>query len=348
MEKQALSNENVYIAGADIGGTSIKLGLFSRDLKLLCDWEIPTDLEDNGSNILPDLAYSLLKHAAGVPIIGLGMGIPGAVDEHNIARNCTNIGWGTTELEAAIREVLPDTPVTAFSNDASAAALGELCFGAGKSYDSAYFITLGTGVGGGCAAGGRIISGANGAAGEIGHILINPRESTACMCGRCGCLEQYASARGIVRLAYNLLRLKGQKFGTDAGRDTVHIERLFDINIPDGPSELEDIGDIDPRDIFRLAGSGDRLAGLVVDVFGSCMGLAMSSISCSVDPKVYIIGGGMSKAGKALTDAVKRGYRRYAYPPSKDTGIVISDLGNLAGIYGCAAMVDRGIKPASG
>lgn len=341
MEKQALNNENAYIAAADIGGTSIKLGLFSREHRLIASWEIPTDPAENGSNILPDTADSLLRHAAGVPIAGLGMGVPGAVDRQNTVRNCTNIGWDTTNLENAVRALLPDIPVLAFGNDASVAALGELCFGAGRNYDSAYFITLGTGVGGGYASGGRVISGANGAAGEIGHILINPGESTACMCGRCGCLEQYASANGIVRLAHNLLRIKGCRPVEDDCPGDVHIERLFDIDIPDDESRLEHAEGFNSKDIFKLADSGDRLAGLTVELFGRCLGLAMSSISCSVDPEVYIIGGGMSKAGKTLVNAVKRGYLSYAYPPSRDTEILISGLGNQAGIYGCAAMADR-------
>ena len=267
------------------------------------------------------------------------MGLPGTVNERDEVRNCVNLGWqGVINIRETVRKLLPEAAVLKFGNDASVAALGELWMGAGKKYDSAYLITLGTGVGGGYVRKGSIICGANGAAGEIGHFILNIRETTPCSCGRCGCLEQYASARGTLRLAKNLLELK-RGIRTE---NSLHIESLFEIDVSEIPDNLaltESMEKVTVRDICDLAREGDAFCGLVIDIFGRCMGMALSYISCTADPGVFIIGGGMSGAGAVILDSIRRGYRRYAYPPCADTGIIGALLGGEAGIYGCAAML---------
>ena len=433
-----------YIGAADIGGTTIKLGLFDIGCRLIKSWEIPTDLSESGAGILPELCAEIERAAceasadadadadanAGVYADGnsdidtdsvylskgdrnsdcweavsveddgdslltaVGIAVPAAVDEHGVARNCTNIGWGTIDLKKEVGELLPNVDVLCFANDAAAAALGELKFGAAKGLSSAYMITLGTGVGGGFISDGRVINGAFGAAGEIGHIIINPRESTPCKCGRRGCLEQYASASGVVRLAANIIALKNADYddslsmkvsekeslclstypcgeddtdkhmGTDISRsnDTavntnvgadcgissrIHIENLFELDIPKEESRLESMDNFSARDICRLAEEGDKLSCYVLKIFGKCMGLAMSNISCTADPNCYIIGGGMSRAGDIVLKAIREGYEEYAYPASRYVSIRLSKLSNEAGIYGSAAMAAEALGTAS-
>lgn len=318
-------------------------------------------------------------------LVGVGIDVPAAVDEQDIARNCTNIGWGTVNLRAEVSKLLPDVKILCFGNDATVAALGELQLGAARKHTSAYLITLGTGVGGGYAEDGSVVSGAHGAAGEIGHMLINPHETVSCMCGRYGCLEQYASAAGVVRLARNILYLQnidesnagdasqcnpyaecmpdtsgiqsrnttsakannhicvfeGTTFHESTDSDRVHIEHLFKLNIPGKHSRLSDLEHFDAKAICDAAKEGDELSLYILDIFGACMGLAMSSVACTIDPECFIIGGGMSKGGDIVLDAVRKGFARYAYPATADTPIIQAELGNTAGLYGCAAMVIR-------
>ena len=309
-----------YAIGVDIGGTTVKLGLFSADGTLLKKWEIPTNTQDNGVRILPDVAQSIsaVLVEKGIPhqdIVGIGVGVPGAVDAAGIVHMCDNLGWGMVDVKAHLSELLADIPNIAVANDANVAALGELRHGSGKNHTSAVMITLGTGVGGGVVLNGTIVSGFNGAAGEVGHFTVEPQETEVCGCGKRGCLEQYASANGIVRLARRML----------AQSDT--------------PSPLRTLDKISAKDICDLARAGDPLASAILERCAEYLGLAMSYISSVVDPQVYIVGGGMSRAGAVLIDAISKQYRRYAYHPTTQTSIIKATLGNDAGIYGCAALV---------
>jgi len=311
---------NRYAIGADIGGTTVKLGLFSEEGALLEKWEIPTNTQNNGEHILPDVARSVLdllarKNISPDRIAGIGMGVPGPVDAAGVVHKCVNLGWGVFNLKEQMTRLLPGISNIAAGNDANVATLGELWQGGGKGHDSAVMFTLGTGVGGGVVLDGTIVSGANGAAGEVGHITVEPQEADPCGCGKRGCLEQYASANGIVRLAKRML----------AQCDT--------------PSRLRALDAFTSKDICDLAREGEEMASAILDRCANYLGLAMSYVSCTTDPQVFIVGGGMSRAGTVLTDAVARHYRQYAFHASTQTPIVIASLGNDAGIYGCAAMV---------
>lgn len=309
-----------HVIGVDLGGTSIKLGLFACGGGLLRKWEIPTDTADQGSRILPDIAASISAVLAeeGIPhgqVQGIGIGVPGPVDGNGTVNKCVNLGWGVFNLKERMNELLPDIPDVAAGNDANVAALGELWQGGGMGRRSAVLFTLGTGVGGGVVLDGRIVAGANGGAGEVGHITVEPRETVPCSCGKCGCLEQYASANGIVRLAGTML----------AACDT--------------PSKLRELPGFTAKDICDLAREGDPMAVRIVDRCGEYLGRAMSYVACTIDPDVFVVGGGMSRAGSVLTDAIGMYYRRYAFHPSTETPIGIARLGNDAGIYGGAKMI---------
>lgn len=311
-----------YVIGADVGGTAVKLGLFSARGDLLEKWSIPTDRSENGAHILPDTAAAareaLVRRGIGAEqIAGLGAGVPGPVDAEGVVHGCVNLGWGTVDVPRALASLLPEIPNIAASNDANAAALGELHFGGGKRYHSAVMLTLGTGVGGGVVLCGGILPGHNGAAGALGHMTVEPDETEMCACGKRGCLEQYASANGLVRTAKRLLSRTG------------------------APSGLRALDGFTSVEVCELARSGDALCLAALDRCGEAIGRALSFVACAVDPEVFILGGGLSRAGEVLFDPIRTYYRKYVFSPARGTPIIPAALGSDAGIYGCAELILR-------
>ena len=307
-----------YIFGVDVGGTSIKCGLFTEEGSIAEKWEIPTDTTDRGSHILKDIADSLndavMRNSIDrADIEGIGIGVPGPVEPDGTVNKCSNLGWGVFNVENELSS-LTGYKVKA-GNDANVAALGEMWKGGARGYSNVIMITLGTGVGGGIIVDGKVVAGNNGAAGEIGHITVNPGEKESCSCGRRGCLEQYASATGIVRYASKYL---------EANPDT-------ETNL--GPENLTS------KSIFDAAREGDEAAYHIVDETGSVLGSAMATLACVMNPEVFVIGGGVSKAGKILIDSISRGFRKNAFHAVQDTVIVTAELGNDAGIYGGAYLI---------
>ena len=307
-----------YIFGVDIGGTTVKMGLFSTEGELLEKWEITTRTDDGGAYILSDIAKSIEekmdeKSITKDNIKGIGLGVPGSVRDDGVVNKCVNLGWGVFNAAEEL-ENITGLPVKV-GNDANMAALGEYWQGGGKGYKSIVMVTLGTGVGGGIILDGKILSGTNGAGGEIGHITIDPEEQDYCNCGKRGCLEQYASATGIVRLANRALAES------------------------DKPSSLREVKYISAKEIFDAAKAGDGLAIDLVEEFGKRLGFALASVACVVDPEAFVIGGGVSKAGQIILDAVAKYFQQYAFHPCRDTKFVLATLGNDAGIFGGAASV---------
>lgn len=307
-----------YLFGVDLGGTTIKHGLFTVDGRLLDKWEIPTRTQEQGKNLLPDIAQSvreaMARHNISAPqVMGVGLGVPGAVSEDRYVQPCVNLnGWGGDV--AGKLSALCGCPVRAV-NDANSAALGEMWQGSAKGHNNVVFVTIGTGVGGGIIVGGRLLSGVNGAGGEIGHIKVNPTERESCGCGKRGCLEQYASATGIAREAARRL----------AAGDT--------------PSQLRQFAAPAAKDVFDCAKAGDALALGVVDFFAQNLGRALACISCVCDPEAFVIGGGVSAAGQIILDTVVPVYQENAFPASEGAQFVLASLGNDAGIYGCARLM---------
>lgn len=306
------------VFGIDIGGTTVKCGVFTEKGDLLDKWEIPTDRTNGGENILSDVAKSVLNKAEEMKldrkdIFGLGIGVPGPVLADGTVLRCANLGWGIVNVREAM-ETLISMPVFV-GNDANIAALGEAWKGGGRGYDSILMITLGTGVGGGLILNGKIVCGSNGAAAEIGHIIVNPEETDTCGCGGHGHLEQYASATGIVRMAKKAL--------LDESVDTA-----LRTYIP-----------LTAKDIFDEAKKGDETAMMLVDKLGSYLALAMTHVAAVADPKAFVIGGGVSRAGRILTDAIERHYNDNIMKALQNKEIRLAELGNDAGIYGAASMV---------
>ena len=309
-----------YAFGVDIGGTTVKLGLFTTGGVLVDKWEIPTVTENDGAAVLPDVAASIKaklteQNISASEVEGIGIGVPGPVDSDYTVHKCINLGWGVFNVKQRMNELLPEIEKVAAGNDANVATLGELWQGGGKGFDSAVMFTLGTGVGGGVIVDGKIVAGKNGGAGELGHITVEPTETVQCNCGKYGCLEQYASANGIVRLAKSMLESC------------------------DTPSALRNMESFTSKDICDLARNGEEMALTIVDRFGEYLGRALSFVSCTVDPDVFIIGGGMSRAGDIIVEPIMKYYRKYAFHVSTGTTASIAILGNDAGIYGAASIV---------
>lgn len=307
-----------YGIGVDIGGTTVKMGLFECDGKLVEAWEIPTRTEDKGSSILGDIAASVKgkleeKQITKEDVTGIGVGVPGPVTEEGLVLKCVNLGWGVFSIVKAMTDLV-GISVKA-GNDANVAALGEMWQGGGKGCDSIVLLTLGTGVGAGIVVNQRILTGKNGAAGEVGHMLVNPDETEVCSCGNKGCLEQYTSATGVVRLMKRY-------FASHSGVESLVNQKTAFTS----------------KDIFDAAGKGDAAALCVVEEFGEYLGKALASIACAVDPEAFVIGGGMAAAGSLLFDAVEKNYRKYAFHAVKEVRILPASLGNMAGIYGGAKM----------
>lgn len=307
-----------YGFGVDVGGTTIKMGFFETDGKLLDKWEIKTDTTNGGENILSDIAKSIDNKLAqeGISksdVQGIGVGVPGPVNSKGVVLKCVNLGWGVFNVEEALSN-LTGLMVKA-GNDANVAALGEMWQGAGKGSEDMIMVTLGTGVGGGIIVDGKVIAGANGAGGEIGHITVNEDEIEACNCGQYGCLEQYASATGIVRMA------KRKLAKTDA------------------QTSLTSVDELSAKAIFDEAKSGDAVAVELVEELGKILGGALSNIAVVTNPEVVVIGGGVSKAGQILIDTIQKHFTESVFHACKETRFVLAGLGNDAGMYGCVKML---------
>lgn len=307
----------MYCFGVDIGGTTVKMGLFREDGTVLEKWEIVTRKENHGAAILSDVAKSIEEKLGdhGIEkekIVGIGVGVPAPVTDGGIVKQTTNLNWEWKNVKAELEELTGIK--TMVENDANVAALGEMWKGGGKGNKNMVMVTLGTGVGGGIIIDGKILAGVNGAGGEIGHIVINPEEKKRCGCGKTGCLEQYASATGIVRLAK---------------------KKLLDF---DGDTVLR-MESVSAKDVFDAVKAGDPAAIEVAEEFGRYLGYALSIVSSLVDPTIYVIGGGVSKAGEVLFDYIKGPYMEKAFFANKEVEFALAELGNDAGIYGAAKLV---------
>lgn len=307
-----------YVFGVDVGGTTIKMGLFNMDGKVLDKWEIPTITANGGERILPDIADKIREkmaehHIEMSEVSGIGLGVPGPIDADGVIYKTANLGWDTVfSIPDALRKYI-DLPVQA-GNDANVAALGEMWQGGGKGYKDMVMVTLGTGVGGGVIANGQMITGAVGAGGEIGHIHVEDNETEECGCHSIGCLEQYASATGVVRLAK---------------------KRLAEDQTP---SVLRD-GEISAKSVFDAVKAGDQAAIEIAEKFGYYLGRGLALVAGVVNPSVFVIGGGVSKAGEILFEYIRPYYRKFTFYGCREVEFVLAELGNDAGIYGAAKLV---------
>ena len=306
-----------YCFGVDIGGTTVKMGLFEETGDIVEKWEIVTRTEDEGKAILPDIAAAIEEKLkvckiGGEDVLGVGVGVPAPVTEAGVVNGSAHLGWKYKEVKRELEEL------TGFSvqvgNDANVAALGEMWKGGGAGQKNMIMVTLGTGVGGGVIIGGKVIIGEHGAGGEIGHLCVNYEETENCGCGNRGCLEQYASATGIVRIAKKKL--------VSETRPTVLCAET-----------------VTAKDVFDAVKEGDQVAQEIAEEFGSYLGYALANLAVVADPSVFVIGGGVSKAGEILILYIQKPYRERAFFANKDVEFKLATLANDAGICGAAKLL---------
>lgn len=313
-----------YGFGVDIGGTTCKIGLFLQEGRLLEKWEIPTEKENKGQGILEQVAKALEGKMQELGLnredmLGVGLDVPGPVGKDGMVHQCVNIGWENYPAADLLRKRLQMN--VKICNDANAAALGEMWQGGGSGYADLVMVTLGTGVGGAVILDGKIIPGEHGIAGELGHIVINEKEQRTCACGKKGCLEQYASATGLVWIAEQLLQ-KAAQAGT-----------LKNTGLLDKKRKLS------AKSVFDAAKAGDEIALEAVEVLGKSLGKALGDVSCVINPQIYVIGGGVSRAGEMLLDVTEKYFRQEVLPAGRETKFALATLGNDAGMYGCFRML---------
>lgn len=307
-----------YGFGIDVGGTTVKVGFFETSGALLDKWEIKTNTANGGEAILPDIAKTIEEKLSkeGISrdeVQGIGIGVPGPVLNASVVTRCVNLGWGENDVAGTLSKIT-GLPVKV-GNDANVAALGEMWQGGAKGSSNVVMVTLGTGVGGGIIVDGRIVAGANGAGGEIGHLNVCEDEHEACNCGQHGCLEQYASATGVVRMAKRKLAKTSEE------------------------TSLHKFEDLTAKDVFDEAKAGDKVALEIVNEVCEILGKTLGKIACVVNPEVFVIGGGVSKAGQILIDTVKKYYVPNTFTSCKDARFELASLGNDAGMYGCMCLM---------
>lgn len=307
-----------YGFGVDIGGTTIKMSLFDMSGHMIDKWEIPTNTADKGSSILDDVTAAIEGRLAqdGIAkedVEGIGIGVPGPVVQDSVVMGCVNLGWSRVDVSKELGE--KTGLKVKVGNDANVAALGEMWQGGGKGYKNVIMVTLGTGVGGGIIIDGKIINGSNGAGGEIGHIFVDETEKETCGCGKRGCLEQYASATGIVRLAKRALEADSRE------------------------TSMRGMESLTAKDVLDAAKAGDQVALEVVHQMGRILGTALANIACTVDPEVFVIGGGVSKAGEIITETIRKYYAERTFHACRNAEFALAKLGNDAGVYGCVYLL---------
>lgn len=310
-----------YIFGVDVGGTSVKIGLFTGEGELQEKWSIPTNTDNDGVSILPDIAASIEekiteKGLSYSDILGVGLGLPGPVDEKGVIRRAVNLHWHDTfNVEERLMSCFKEDIRVKAGNDANVAALGEAWMGAGKGYKNIVMVTLGTGIGGGVIINGKMVTGTTGAAGEIGHTYTGTDTEEPCNCGNRGCLEQFASATGIVRL----------------------LKKEMEKN-PDEKTEMNE-RPINAKEMWEAVKNKDPLATRVAGQFGQYLGTGLSVVAGVLNPEIIIIGGGVSMSGDVIMPFITENYKKHVFHASADTKFVRATLGNDGGIYGAAALL---------
>ena len=307
-----------YCFGVDIGGTFVKLGLFTAEGELLEKWQIPTRREDESSHVLPDIAASVLakmdeKGIVKEDVTGIGFGTPGPVTEDGVAVCLANLDWVNKPVAKELTELtgLPSRG----GNDVNVAGLGEMWRGGAKGYKNVVVVPIGTGVGAAIIVNGKIITGTRGAAGEVGHIHVDDEIQEPCGCKAVGCVEQFSSATGLVRMAKKAL----------ADESVV--------------TSLRDLEEVTAKDVIDAAKAGDEIADKIFDKFCDYLGYSLAATAAVIDPEIFIIGGGVSKAGQVLVDRVQGYFKKYAWPGIRGIEFALAELGNDAGIYGAASMM---------
>ncbi|HEY4389819.1 MAG TPA: ROK family glucokinase [Paenibacillus sp.] len=314
-------SEKIYI-GVDLGGTAIKVGICNEEGQLLHTYEGPTEVDKGPETIVDNIERYVRLVVEQSPfnweqVAGVGAGVAGFTNvREGIIIFAPNVGLKDFHIRQILEERL-DKPVK-IDNDANVAALGEAWGGAGKGIDNCVCYTLGTGVGGGIIIDGKIYQGFSGLAGELGHMSVVPDlEAIQCGCGKMGCLETVSSATGIIRMANDAVA-RGDR------------------------TELALVENIMAKDVFDAAKVGDEVALRIVNRAAFYLGKSLAAVAVVLNPEVFIIGGGVSKAGDILFNEVRSVFAQFT-PEPVQAGLRIepATLGNDAGMVGAAGLFLR-------
>lgn len=306
-----------YVFGIDVGGTTVKIGLFSQDGTMIRKWEIFTNKEDDGKHIIEEIHKSIVDEGINLDdVLGYGFGVPGPVVNNHIIQ-CVNLGWKYYDLVGEFSRLVSNDNIVV-QNDANVAALGESFKGAAAGKEDIVMITLGTGVGGGIISNSSPVEGAFGGGGEIGHMMVRKSNGRKCNCGSTGCLETIASATGIKK---------------------EYVEMAKELNLE---APLNKTGRVSAKAVFKAAKNGDKLSIAVIDRVSYYLAYACHVISVITNPEVIVIGGGVSKAGDFLLSRIQKEFKEYKFIAAQTTQIKLAKLGNDAGMYGAASLIING------
>jgi glucokinase len=308
----------------DVGGTTIKAGIVDDGGRILARAEEPTLVSGGREAVLRQLvplSKKLLEKSGPETgrIAGIGVGIPGFVEDGDFIAKAPNLSWENVYIKDALEELL-GLPVLVL-NDANAAALGEMWQGAGRGCLNLLCLTVGTGIGAGVIIGGKIYTGAKGLAGEIGHLQVRVTGGRQCNCGKTGCLETESSGSALVYY----------------GEEAIIRNRQTELAVI-----REGKGRLSPKDIVEAADKGDQLAKEIIDQAASYLGLTLANIYLVVAPQKIIIGGGVAQAGDTLFNPLIRWFNRFALKGVRGEEVIVpAKLGNDAGITGLAYLVKQ-------
>ncbi|CAM3135195.1 ROK family protein [Streptobacillus ratti] len=311
-----------YYVGVDLGGTNVKIGLLDLEYNILIEESIKTESkrgpEDTFTRIWNKIQELFVKISADISELeGIGLGIPGPVVNKSIVKIAANFSWGNDFNAKELFERISGKTVIV-ENDVRAIALGENLFGASKGYKNSIILPIGTGVAAGMIINGELISGNDGAAGEIGHISVD-LNGDKCGCGLTGCLELFTSARGIVR--EGIKTLKQEKKG------------LLYETFKDNFEKLEAFH------IFLEARKGDEVAEIIVDNFCNKLAYGIGVLINLVNPEIIVIAGGLAKSSDLIIPRIKKYLPKYALNMSINIPIVKSELLDSAGVKGAASLI---------
>ncbi len=332
-----------FSIGVDLGGTNLRIDAVDEVGTLVEKVTLGTKVSLGRDHVIDEMCSSIQslseKYKDSGSLQGIGIGVPGIIDmQTGLMRESPNLpGWADYPVHAEIERRLKT--IVILENDANVAALGEQWLGAAKDFADMTMLTLGTGVGGGLVLGGKIWHGANGMAGEYGHATVEP-EGQPCGCGNRGCLEQYASATAVVRMARETVAANsGSTLARSANSDA----------------------EFSAKSIYNLAIQGDEDARRIYKKVGRCLGIMLATLVNSLNLPIYVIGGGVASAWEAFSPAIFEELRRrslvYAATaphdpsasnegasavvkpgPGHKTIITRALLGSDAGLYGAARL----------
>ena len=312
----------MYYIGIDLGGTNIAVGVVDENGRIIAKAETPTLAARPWQDLVRDMgacAKEAMKRAAVAEgeIASVGIGIPGVANqETGVVIFCTNLGWHDVPLREELQKYIPK-PIF-IDNDATVAGWAEFMAGVSRGTDSSVFLTLGTGVGAGIVINGRIWAGAHGAGSELGHLTIDV-DGVPCTCGKRGCAERYCSATAIIRMA---------KEAVQAHPDSAILTAVK------GDAEK-----INAKVVIDAAKGGDAAAMQVFADFIKYLAIVVNNVVSFLDPDMIVLGGGVSRAGDFLLDALKQEVGKLLFYPTLPSPVLrIASLGNDAGIIGAALL----------